>query len=202
MHWFDKAFHGPNGPGTWAKAVLVRYADDFVIMARYMTKEIVSWIETLLQERFGLTINKEKTKIVDLGKPKEELTFLGYAMKLVNSRRSEGRKFCLTTPSAKSVKKARERIREHTHPKNGYKPIKMVVNQLNLFLEGWGRYFRKGYPGAAFDKVNKYTDARIYNFLQRRSQKGYRKEQQQTWYQITRDLGVVQLRKKHYTVNA
>ena len=28
MHWFDKVFHNPEGPGTWAKATLVRYADD------------------------------------------------------------------------------------------------------------------------------------------------------------------------------
>lgn len=201
MHWFDKAFHGPGGPGTWAKAILVRYADDFVIMARYMTEEIVSWVETLLQGRFGLEVNKEKTKIVDLWKPKQELLFLGFSMRLVKSRKTQ-RKFCLTAPSAKSIKKAKERIREHTNVRNGYKPIKVVVEQLNSFLNGWGQYFRKGYPGAAFDKVNGYTDERIYNFLQRRSQKGYRKGQQQTWYGLIRNLGLVQLRKRHYTAKA
>ena len=44
LHWFDKIFHGPNGPGTWAKATLVRYADDFVVMARYLTKQVTTWI--------------------------------------------------------------------------------------------------------------------------------------------------------------
>lgn len=202
MHWFDKMFHGPEGPGTWAKAILVRYADDFVIMARYMTKEIVSWIETLLQGRFGLTINKEKTKIVDLGKPKQELIFLGFSMRLVNPRRIQGRKFCLTAPSAKSIKKAKERIREHTDVRNGYRSIEAVVKQLNLFLNGWGQYFRKGHPSAAFEKVNVYADERVYNFLQRRSQRGYRKGQQQTWYELIRNLGVVQLRKKSSPVKA
>ncbi len=28
LHWFDKKFHGREGPGNWAKAHLVRYADD------------------------------------------------------------------------------------------------------------------------------------------------------------------------------
>ena len=28
LHWFDKMFHGADGPVTWAKAKLVRYADD------------------------------------------------------------------------------------------------------------------------------------------------------------------------------
>ena len=35
LHWFEKAFHGPEGPARWAKAKIVRYADDFVILARY-----------------------------------------------------------------------------------------------------------------------------------------------------------------------
>ena len=26
LHWFDKIFNGPNGPGSWANAKLVRYA--------------------------------------------------------------------------------------------------------------------------------------------------------------------------------
>jgi retron-type reverse transcriptase len=24
LHWFERAFHGPNGPATWAKAKIVR----------------------------------------------------------------------------------------------------------------------------------------------------------------------------------
>src|SRR5437867_8458143 len=38
LHWFDKVFHRAEGPGQWAKAKLVRYADDFVVLARYQTK--------------------------------------------------------------------------------------------------------------------------------------------------------------------
>lgn len=34
LHWFDKAVHGPAAPANWAKARLVRYADDFVVLAR------------------------------------------------------------------------------------------------------------------------------------------------------------------------
>ena len=35
LHWFDKVFHREGGPAQWAKAKLVRYADDFVVLARY-----------------------------------------------------------------------------------------------------------------------------------------------------------------------
>jgi len=34
LHWFDKMFHRDDGPAEWAKAKLVRYADDFVVLAR------------------------------------------------------------------------------------------------------------------------------------------------------------------------
>ena len=30
LHWFDHVFHARSGPAHWAKAVLVRDADDFV----------------------------------------------------------------------------------------------------------------------------------------------------------------------------
>ena len=34
LHWFDTVFHRPGGPAHWAQAKLVRYADDFVVLAR------------------------------------------------------------------------------------------------------------------------------------------------------------------------
>ncbi len=36
LHWFDTFFHGAGGPARWAKARLVRYADDLVIVARHV----------------------------------------------------------------------------------------------------------------------------------------------------------------------
>ena len=40
LHDFDRAFHGPDGPAQLANARLVRYADDFVVLARYMGPRI------------------------------------------------------------------------------------------------------------------------------------------------------------------
>jgi RNA-directed DNA polymerase len=44
LHWFDVRFHR-DGPGQWAHARLVRYADDFVIMARYIGARITTWVD-------------------------------------------------------------------------------------------------------------------------------------------------------------
>jgi len=49
LHWFDKVFHRLGGPAHWAGAKLVRYADDFVVLAREQTPKLVEWIETKLE---------------------------------------------------------------------------------------------------------------------------------------------------------
>ncbi len=196
LHWFDKVFHGPNGPGTFAKAVIVRYADDFVIMARYMTSRIIEWIEGRLEGRFSLTINREKTKIVNLNDPKSQVDFLGFTIRKETIRRCPGRKYCKIATSKKSLIRARGRIREITSPKNGFKPIQEVVKELNRYLLGWGKYFRKGHPSKGYGAINSYVDDRVYHFLQRRSQRGYaRHGDSDSWYEELRRLGVVQLKK-------
>jgi RNA-directed DNA polymerase len=199
LHWFDKIFHGTQGPGTKAKAVLVRYADDFVIMARYLTKGIITWIEEEIEGRFGLTINREKTKIKDLTEPKEQLDFLGFTIRKETVKNAPWKQYGKEQPSKQSLNKAREGIREITSPKNGYKPIAETVKSLNQFLRGWGQYFSKGYPSVAFSSINTYVENRMYRFLQRRSQRGYKKHDEKgTWYQEMRRLGVMQLTKKMF----
>ena len=199
LHWFDKVFHGAQGPGSMAKAVLVRYADDFVIMARYLTKKIITWVEGEIEGRFGLAINREKTEIKDLAVPKERLDFLGFTMRRESVKKIPWKQYCKEQPSKKSLQKAKDEIRSITSPKNGYRPIADVVKSLNQHLRGWGRYFSKGYPSTTFNTINVYVDERVYRFLQRRSQRGYKKPREsKTWYREMRRLGVVQLTKRMF----
>lgn len=81
-------FHNPSrrrryaraeGPRTWAHARLVRYADDFVILARTITPTVVRWVEATVEEWLGLTINRRKTRHLRLApRSGETITFLGY----------------------------------------------------------------------------------------------------------------------------
>jgi hypothetical protein len=45
---------------------LVRYADDFVVMARYIDHRIIGFIEEKIEGRLGLVINREKTRVVQV----------------------------------------------------------------------------------------------------------------------------------------
>lgn len=201
MHWFDKLFHNSQGPGVWAKATLVRYADDFVVMAKYMTTKVKTWIESTLEQRFNLTINREKTKIINLANPQTGINFLGYTLKQVCGK--TGTNFCLIMPSDKSLKKAFEEIRERTSSKNGYKPIPKVIEEINLFIKGWGQYFKLGHPSLAFSKINRHVSYKLYKFLQRRSQRGYKKrDREQTWYEHFKEMGLFILTKERYRMKA
>ncbi len=78
LHWFDKVFHRADGPAQWADAKLVRYADDFVVMAREIEPQLTAFIEEKIERWLGLEINREKTRVVCLREQGASLDFLGY----------------------------------------------------------------------------------------------------------------------------
>jgi len=82
LHWFDKLFHSKQGPAQWAKAALVRYADDFVVLARHAGTRIETFITDTLEGWAGLKINRQKTRIVKLSAKDQRLEFLGYQIGL------------------------------------------------------------------------------------------------------------------------
>ena len=52
---------------------LVRYADDFVIMARDISPQLRGWIEDKVEGWLGVQINRDKTRILDLRQPGQSL---------------------------------------------------------------------------------------------------------------------------------
>ena len=191
LHWFEKQFYRSDGPGCWANAKLVRYADDFVVLARYQTRRLTDWIEDLLENRFRLTINREKTQIVKLHQPGQSLTFLGFTLRYDRDRFGRDRRYLNVHPSAKALVRARERVHELTARNRNLVPVDQVIREVNRFLKGWGGYFRHGYPRESFDKLNWYVTERLRHHLKRRSQRRYRAPDGGTFYaHLVRDLGL------------
>jgi RNA-directed DNA polymerase len=191
LHWFEKQFTRSDGPGTWAKAKLVRYADDFVVLARYQSGRLIAWIEETLEGRFRLTVNRDKTSIVKLHQPGQSLTFLGFTLRYDRDRHGRDHRYLNVIPSAKAMGKARERIRELTDRKRNFVPIPQMIGEVNRFLKGWGGYFRHGYPRQQFDKLNGYVVERLRHHLHRRSQRRYRAPVDRTFYaHLVKDLGL------------
>ena len=64
----------------------MRYADDMVVMARRWKPELTEYIESRLEGKFRLEINRDKTRIVDLGEERASLDFLGYTFRYDRDR--------------------------------------------------------------------------------------------------------------------
>lgn len=193
LHWFDALFHGPQGPARWADAKLVRYADDFVVLAKQMGSETIEYIESRLEGKFQLEINREKTRVVDLRKEGASLNFLGYTFRYDRDRKGRDRKYLNVFPSRKAVQREREKLHEMTQSRQCFKPIPILIGELNRHLKGWMNYFSFGYPTSAYCEIERYVRDRLIQHLQRRSQRPYRPPRGEPWLQHLAKLGLIPL---------
>ena len=170
LHDFDVSFHDERGPAVFARARLVRYADDFVVLARYMGPKIVKWIEAKLEGELGLTVNREKTRIAKLRSEGETLDFLGFTFRYDRDLRGGAHRYLNVFPSKKAVARLRERLRQLTA--SGFKhSLRGTIHEVNEVLRGWSTYFRFGYPRDVFRAVNHFVRCRFESFLSHRSQR-------------------------------
>jgi len=194
LHWFDKVFHRPEGPGQWAKAKLVRYADDFVVLARRQTPAIAQFIESKLEQWMGLELNREKTRTVDLKQVGASLDFLGYTFRYDRDRQGRPHRYLNVIPSKKALKKERAALRQMTGSRFCFKPIPALIEDVNRNLEGWAAYFSFGYPSKAYGNLNYYVQQRLQIHLRRRSQRPYHVPKDVSLYAHLRQLGLRYLR--------
>jgi group II intron reverse transcriptase/maturase len=132
---------------TRGVGVLVRYADDLVVMCQTKreAEEALEALRSILAE-LGLELNEAKTRIVHLREGGEGIDFLGFHHRHVRMKRKRFRHvhFLARWPSRKAMRRARERIREITDRKRLRLPVEEIVGDLNRFLRGWSGYFRYG----------------------------------------------------------
>lgn len=193
LHEFDKRFHEKGGPAEFAKAKLVRYADDFVILARYQGSQLIKRVEWLLEEWLGLQLNREKTRIVKMHEDHAALDFLGYTFRFDQDLYGRSKRYLNLFPSAKAQERMRTAIHEATNAKRCFQPLPILVAILNQKLRGWSRYFSQGYPRQAFRKLNCFVRHRLAQHLRRRSQRRYRPPVDQSFYRFCERMGLIQL---------
>ena len=114
--------------------ILIRYADDFVIMCRTESeakealKEVADWAT-----ENGLELHPEKTRITNCREKGAGFDFLGYHFE---GRSRDVRK--------KSADKLKESIRMHTPRRTSGISLENTIRKLNQTLIGWFNYFRDG----------------------------------------------------------
>jgi RNA-directed DNA polymerase len=193
LHWFDKVFHAATGPAHWAQAKLVRYADDFVVLARYQSPALITFIETKLETWMGLEINREKTRVVPLRQNGASLDFLGFTFRYDRDRYRRGHTYLNVHPSKRAVARMRQTLRDHTTNTRCSTPIADLIAEINRQLTGWATYFRFGYPRVAFRQVNTYARQRLTQSVRRRSQRPLRPPEGVSYYEFLTRMGLVYL---------
>jgi RNA-directed DNA polymerase len=193
LHFFDRCFHGCQGPGKWANAKMVRYADDFVILAKYVGSRITTFVEQTLEGRFGLEINHEKTAIRNLGEPGGSLDFLGFTFRWDKDRCGGARRYLNLFPSKKAMTKERETLRSMTSSRMCFKPQPVLIKEINRHLSGWSGYFDYGYPRKAFREVNWFIRQRLTRHVKRRSQRPFRPSEGTSFYKHFERMGLIYL---------
>jgi len=193
LHWFDRRFHRADGPGQWANARLVRYADDFVVLARFIDGRITGWIERTIEGWMGLQINRDKTRVLDLREPGESLDFLGYTFRFYRDLHGRDHRYLNQCPSKKALARQRDQLRAMTSARMCFKPLPTVIADLNGQMRGWANYFGQGYPRQAFRQINRYVRERLRHHLSRRSQRPWRPPKGVTFYQQFQRMGLLYL---------
>jgi RNA-directed DNA polymerase len=194
LHWFDRVFHRPDGPARWADARLVRYCDDFVVLARYKSQRLIGWIEEKLESWMDLEINREKTRVVRLKEVGETFDFLGFTFRFDRSLyRHWEKRYLNVFPSKKSLARERDKLRELTARRRSCMPLPRMIGQVSRHLTGWGNYFNYGYPRKAFREINSFLELRLIAHLKRRSQRPFRLPKGRVMHEHLMSLGLVTL---------
>ncbi len=193
LHWFDHVFYRADGPAVWAKAKLIRYADDFVVLARHLSPRLKGWIEERLEGWLGLQINREKTRVLHLREAGQSLDFLGYTFRYDRDRGGRPWRYWNLMPSRKALARERDALRGLIHPQQSHTPLPELIERLNRHLRGWANYFGLGYPRGAFRHLNHFVRYRLGQHLHRRSQRGWRTRQGVSLHAHLNRMGLVYL---------
>jgi RNA-directed DNA polymerase len=172
--------------------VLVRYADDLVVMCNTETEagRALVVLQAVLSE-----LKAAKTRIVHLAEGGEGFDFLGFHHRYVRgrTRRSRNITFLARWPSRKAMQHARDRIREITARERLLLPVEEIVQDINSFLRGWVGYFRYGNSARPFDKIDRYAITRLSLFVAKRHRAPTRYGWKLVAYESPNRMGLITL---------
>jgi RNA-directed DNA polymerase len=169
----------PTGRARW-RPVVVRYADDFVVLHRDL--EVIRRVQVIAAEwlrGMGLEMKPSKTRIthtLEAMDGKAGFEFFGFSIRQYD--RGERRGVLIGTgkrvnftpsirPSLSSQKRLLHKVREVLHAHRSW-PQTAVIAKLNPILRGWGRYFSTVVSKNVFHKMDHLIFWKLWAWALRR----------------------------------
>ena len=172
LHAFDRAWveHGVG---------------EVLCESRVQAEEAHARAAALLAD-LGLELHPEKTRVVDLRGGAEGFDFLGCHLHARMSGRLWEQKrvvryYLHRWPSHRSMKRARQRVKDLTDRSQVGQQLEVVIERLNLFLRGWGNYFRTGNAATKFVTMDRYVAWRLHRLLVKKRGRNLRAGQADRW---------------------
>jgi RNA-directed DNA polymerase len=175
---------------AWAESgtgELVRYADDFVVVCTTRSQaEHAQARATAMLGELGLELHPDKTRVVDLREGREGFDFLGCHFHARMSgpmweKYGTIRYYLHRWPSQRSMKRARQRIKDLTSRSRVGIELSEVIADLNRFLRGWGNYFRTGNAHRKFTSLDDHVVWRLRRLLIKKRGRNLRAGQVARW---------------------
>jgi RNA-directed DNA polymerase len=156
-----------RGDGTMSHSVvLVRYADDMVLLARTESEARQAWER--LQSQFAalrLVVNQEKSRLTTV---EEGFAFLGFEF------RKPPRRMLYMWPRKKACQHIRDRVREVVRSFPSSASIGEVIRKLHPILNGWCTYFRVGNSNRVFHRIDWAVQSELQLWLRRKHRCSWR----------------------------
>ena len=190
LHLIDRIVNHAQSIFSKQGIKIVRYADDFVLMGRKISEEVIARLKHLL-DRMGLTLNAAKTRQIDARS--NSFDFLGFTIRYDRDIHGRKTRYWNVIPSKKSEQKIREKIR-HFLKTHGHINAKELSKGLNTILRGWLNYFEikaVSYPQMSKRKLRYYLLDSLNRYFRRKSQRKCRLYGHNAFETLTTKFGLI-----------
>lgn len=169
LHYFDEKM-------TRRGYKLVRFADDFIIMAKSKAKaeRALEVTRQIIENELNLKLHPRKTVITNFydGFKFLEFRFHHYRYK---------------TPKDSSINSFKNKVREITR-RNRPLGVAVMIDELNLVIRGWGNSFKIGDVKGLYRRLDQWIRMRIRSFIEKK--KAVKHQNYRLPNKMLRDLGL------------
>lgn len=180
--WWWRKFGSLTKQEKWKRrqaglgnAILVRYADDFVILWNGTHRDALALCDELQQflwDELHLELSEDKTRVTHLT---DGLDFLGFHIRYIHPEAKGGKPWLRVTPTKENIARFRRKIKALTRRGTTYATPEMRFKSLNRIIRGWGNYYRHVSFKHSARKVDFWINQRVLIWLRHKHQgKGVR----------------------------